>query len=397
MAYDLVFQNAHIIDPAQDWNGRGDLAVEAGAIAALGPNLDTAGCPDVRDASGLYLCPGLIDLHGHWYEASLYGIHAEICLNHGVTTAIDAGTAGFANFPEFRRTAMEPSRVNLLGFVHVSCMGLHTPFAEELMALRYARPVETAEMVCKHPDRAVGVKVRIGRMTADHGDAALEKALEAAGRAGARLMVHVSTGAHERDVLARLRPGDILTHCFHGKGNELVENGQWLLPVVQEARNRGVIFDVGHGCGSFAFETARKAFEHHFYPDTISTDLHRYSVDHPLCITLPHVMSKFLALGMSLADVVLKTTLAPARAIGREQSMGALRPGTPADLFLFSVEEGEFTFIDTLLRKHSGRQRILPRFTVRTGVVHEAGTVPYRLRDLYECDDLVFAGLRPSP
>ena len=394
MAYDLVFRNAHIVDPSQGWNGRGDLAVAGGAIAALGTDLDTTGCADVRDASGLYLSPGLIDLHGHWYEASLYGIDAEMCLNHGVTTAVDAGTAGFANFPDFRRTAMEPCRVNLLGFVHVSSMGLHTPFAEELMALRYARPAETAEVISKHPDRAVGVKVRIGRMTADHGDAALGKAIEAAEQAKTRLMVHVSTGAHEREVLRRMRPGDILTHCFHGRENELVANGQWLISEAQTARERGVIFDIGHGCGSFAWDTARKAFEHHFYPDTLSTDLHRYSVAPPLRVDMPQVMSKFLALGMPLADVILKSTWAPAQAIGREQSMGTLRVGTPADLFLFSIEEGEFTFRDTLMQKQRGTQRVVAKLTVRAGTVYEAGSVAARLRDLYECDEMVLGPLR---
>src|SRR5712692_2731488 len=161
MNYDLLLRNAHVIDPSQDWDGIADVGIRGGLIAGFGAGLDAAGHPEVRDLSGSYLCPGLIDLHGHWYEASLYGVNAEICLNHGVTTAVDAGTAGFANFPEFHRTVMETSRVDLLGFVHISCLGLHTPFAEELLDLRYARPVETAIVIEKHRPRALGVKIRI--------------------------------------------------------------------------------------------------------------------------------------------------------------------------------------------------------------------------------------------
>jgi dihydroorotase len=396
MPFDLVFRGAHIIDPSQDLNGKADLGVRAGAVAAIGSDLDTADCPDVRDARGLYLCPGLIDLHGHWYEAGLYGIDPRICLNHGVTTAVDAGTAGFANFPDFRRTAMEGAAIQLLGFVHISFLGLQAPFAEELLELRYARPLETAALIEKNRDRAVGVKIRIGSMTGNHGEAALGMAIEAAERAGAPLMVHISRGAREREILDRLRPGDILTHCFHGNGNGMLAQEGGLIAEAEEARKRGVIFDVGHGAGSFAWDTARKAFEHHFYPDTISTDLHRYSVAAPLCISLPGVMSKFLALGMSLPEVILKTTWAPAKVLGREQSMGTLRPGTPADLFLFGIEEGEFEFFDTHLKVRKGSQRIIPKLTVRAGVAYEAGSVPVRLRGLYPSDEAVLAPLREA-
>src|SRR5436190_335916 len=180
MSFELLIQNAHVIDPVQNWDGPAEVGVSGGKVAAFGPRLDATGCPDVRDARGSYLCPGLIDLHGHWYEGGLYGINAEFGLNHGVTTAVDAGTAGFANFPEFRRTVMDHSRANLLGFVHISCLGLHTPFAEELLNIAYARPHETAAVIERHRDRAVGVKVRIGAMTGDHGSAALEMALQAA-------------------------------------------------------------------------------------------------------------------------------------------------------------------------------------------------------------------------
>src|SRR6266850_3355464 len=397
MSYELLIQNGHVIDPAQNWDGPADVAVNGGVVAAFGPRLDPAGCPDVRDARGLYLSPGLIDLHGHWYEAGLYGINAEFGLNHGVTTAVDAGTAGFANFPEFRRTAMDHSRANLLGFVHISCLGLHAPFAEELLNLAYAKPVETAAVIERHRDRAVGVKVRIGAMTGDHGGAALDMALEAAEMARVPLMVHVSKGANEREILDRLRPGDILTHCFHGRSNGIfTDSEEGMIPQLKLARERGVWFDIGHGCGSFSWESAQKAFEHHFYPDTISTDLHRYCVGDPFCLTLPLVMSKFLCLGMSLADVISKTTLAPARAIGREALIGHLRPGAQADMLLFEVRNGEFQFLDTHLRHRKGTQLIEPRLVIRNGIPYEPGAFPVEFRELYECDKFVFDFVKSS-
>ena len=389
--FDLLIQNGHVIDPAQDIDGIADVGIRDGLIQSIGPALDATGCKDVRDAAGTYVCPGLVDLHGHWYEGGLYGINAEIGLNYGVTTAVDAGTAGFANFPEFRRTTIQTSRARILAFVHVSFMGLHGPFAEELVDLRYARPRETAIVVAGNRDVTVGVKVRLGAMTADHGNQALDLALEAAREAGAPVMAHVSAGADERYILDHLRPGDILTHCFHGRTNRMVaDTPEGFIPELKLARERGVVFDIGHGCGSFAWETAQRAFEHHFWPDTISTDLHRYSVDSPWLVTMPQVMSKFLCLGMSLKDVITKSTLAPANVLGRGMEFGSLRPGSVADLLQFRVREGSFTFTDSHRLPRYGDRLIEPLLTIRKGIAYEPGSVSVPLRQIYPCDRAVF-------
>jgi dihydroorotase len=395
--FDLVFRNGHVIDPSQDWDGVADVGIRAGRIAAFGRELNADGCPSICDATGTYLCPGLIDLHGHWYEGGLYGVNAEIGLDHGVTTAVDAGTAGFANFPEFRRTTIETSRARILAFVHVSCLGLHVPFAEELLDLRYARPEETAMVIAAHRERAVGVKVRIGAMTGNHGNQALDLALSAAEQAQAPLMVHISAGANERYILDRLRPGDILTHCFHGNSNGMLsDEPDGFIPAVRAARERGVIFDVGHGCGSFSWETARRAFEHHFWPDTLSTDLHRYSIAEPWHVSMPEVLSKFLCLGMSLRDVILKTTLSPARVLGREGELGTMRPGAPADVLQFRLEEGEYTFRDVHMEPRCGRLRVRPVLVLRAGQCHHPGDTSRSLRPLYPCDDAVFGSISGS-
>ncbi len=393
--FDMVLRGGHVIDPAQGFDQLADVAIRGGRIAAIERNLDTTGCPDIREAAGTYVCPGLIDLHGHWYEASLYGINAEIGLNHGVTTAVDAGTSGFANFPDFCRTAIQTNRARILAFVHISFMGLHAPFAEELVDLRYARPEETATVIERYPESAVGVKVRLGAMTANHGNRALDLALEAACAARVPLMTHISAGADERYVLDQLRPGDILTHCFHGRGNGMVaDTADGFIPQLRLARERGVIFDIGHGCGSFSWQTAQRAFEHYFYPDTISTDLHRYSVDEPWSVTLPQVMSKHLCLGMSLAEVVLKTTYAPARALGRENEIGSLRIGQDADLFQFRVCEGSYSFTDADLSVRKGRRLIQPMSVIRAGKSYGAGEMQTDIRPRYSCDQPIFDSTR---
>jgi dihydroorotase len=391
MPFDLLLTGAQVIDPARSLNQLADVGITGGRIAEVGPKLDPAGCPNVRDVAGKYVCPGLIDLHGHWYEGNLYGVDPLMCLNHGVTTAVDAGSTGYANFPEFRRTVLDHCLTDVLAFVHISFMGLHAPYAEELLDLRYARPGETAAVIAKHPDRAVGVKLRIGAMTANHGLAALDQALSAARDARVPLMVHISRGAEESEILRRLRPGDILTHCFHGRSNGMIS--ETVLPEALEARNRGVIFDVGHGCGSFSWDTARKAFEHHFYPDTISTDLHRYSAPEPLCVSLPQVMSQMLCLGMSLEDVILKTTAIPARVLHREQQIGTLAPGAQADVLVFDLESGNFSFTDTHLKVRQGNRRMVPRLVIKSGRTYTAGSIPIKLRDLYASDMDVFRAI----
>jgi dihydroorotase len=394
MSYDIVLRNAHVIDPSQDLSQVLDIGVSDGRIAGLG-NLDPSPGAAEYDLRGKYLCPGLVDLHGHWYEGSLFGIDPDVCLNHGVTTVVDAGTSGFVNYHEFRKHGIESARIRVLAFLNIGAVGILTPFVGELQDLRYARPREAAEVLERESRTLLGVKIRIGaNMTGENGIEALGRALEAAAPAGLPLMVHISKGAETPRILNKLRPRDILTHCFQGRGDGLL-NVDRLVPEALAARARGVVFDVGHGCGSFSWDTARKAFEHHFYPDTISTDLHRFSIER-WCIDMPTTMSKFLCLGMPLEDVILKTTWAPAMAIGKEKEIGTLRPGAAADIFVFDFDEGEFPLQDTHLKVVVASRVIRPRLTFKDGQPIEPGSYRACLRTLQACDSDVFTGIEES-
>ncbi len=388
-AFDLILRNAQVIDPSQELNAVLDVGISGGKIAALERSLTPSSATVEKDLKGLYLCPGLIDLHGHWYGGSTFGIDPDYCLATGVTTAVDAGTTGFLNFEEFRRDRIEHAEVQLLAFLNISAIGIPTAMIGELLDLRYARPIETAATIARHSAVLLGVKVRIGaRVTGERGVVALDQALQAADAANAPLMVHISHGAKTPEILRRLRPGDIITHCYQGRGDSIIESGA----VIREAlaaRQDGVLFDVGHGCGSFRWATAKRAFEHFFLPDTISTDLHRFSVER-WAIDMPTTMSKFLHLGMPLEDVILKSTWAPARAIGREDDLGTLRPGTTADVFVFAVEEGAFQLEDTHLQIEVASKKVVPKLIVRAGRLIEPGSRQVKLRDPYPWDDEVF-------
>jgi dihydroorotase len=241
-------------------------------------------------------------------------------------------------------------------------------------------------VIAEHRDVALGVKLREGFMTGDHGVAAFDLALEACRESRTPLMLHISKGSPTRQILPRLRPGDIVTHCFQGRGDGIFdpESGR-LLDEVRSAREQGVIFDVGHGSGSFSWDAARRAFEYAFYPDTISTDLHRFSVGR-FAIDMPTTISKFLHLGMSLSDAILKSTWGPAQAIGRPE-LGRLDPGIVADILVFEIESGEFDLEDTHLRVEKAERRLRPTLVIKRGECFIPGTLPARLRRLQPCDE----------
>lgn len=383
----LTLRGGHVIDPSEGVDGTFDLTIEAGRIASITPAGTLPNRPDglIEDVAGSLVLPGLLDLHGHWYEGSPYGLDIRTNLRGGVTTAVDAGSAGFVNFAAFRRQTIDPAPVRVLAYLHVAAAGLVTTVVGELEDMRYARPRETAAVIADHREVAVGVKVRLGSGACGvNSKAALEAALDAAEQADTRVMAHIAEGADVRDALTRLRPGDVVTHAFTASGPGILGEDGRLLPEAHDARRRGIRFDVGHGCGSFSWRTAEQALTEGFGPDAISTDLHRYSVERPV-VDLPTTMSRYLALGLSLAEVIAATTTTPAAILGRSD-LGSLRPGSPADVSVLRLDRTPIELADSMGIRRDVPTRLIPVMTVVAGIVHRAADIDVPLRPYLDAD-----------
>src|SRR6202789_1205253 len=286
---------------------------------------------DLRDVSGYIVTPGLIDMHTHvyWGGTSL-GIDAEeFCRTSGVTTAIDTGSAGPGNFAGFRKHVIEPSQVRILAYLHVSHAGIYG-FSDRVMVgeseeLRLMNPIDAVRVADQNRDLIVGIKVRVAlHSSGTSGIVPLDIALEVAEEAGMPLMAHIDHPPPSyEEVVARLRPGDVLTHAFRPFPNSPATVQGTVKKVVLEARERGVFFDIGHGKGSFAFKTARAMLANGFYPDTISPDVHILCINGPAFDQVT-TMSKFLCMGMPLPDVVAASTVNAAIAL-RGPDIGSLK------------------------------------------------------------------------
>lgn len=371
MSHDLVIHGGTVIDPAGRIHERRDVAVDGGRISAVEPSIPLTDANDVLDASDLFVVPGLVDLHVHVYRgvADLSIRPGPSDLARGATTIVDAGSAGANTYPGFREYVIEPFAGRILAFVNISAMGQIDPFLGECHDLRYLIPERAAETVLGDPDRLVGVKVRLSEELTGPRNAlpALEAAIAAGEAAGAPVMVHIGDSTASTDeIMSRLRAGDIVTHAFTDRRNGLFDDRGRVHASAQEARARGVRFDVGHGAGSFSFRRAEAALAEGFRPDTISSDLHRLNVDGPVW-DLVTTLSKFLHLGLPMGDVIAMATTAPATALGRDGRFGTLRPGAAADAAVLRLEEGAFTFTDSFGDTVSGRQRLVPVVTLRDG------------------------------
>ncbi|MBL8698337.1 MAG: amidohydrolase/deacetylase family metallohydrolase [Alphaproteobacteria bacterium] len=367
---DLVLKGGRVIDPAQSIDRVTDIAFTGGKVAAIGDGL---AAKETRDVRGKVVCPGLIDLHTHvyWGGTSL-GVAAEpLARNGAVTTFVDAGSAGAGNFAGFRKHVIEVSPVRILPYLNLSFPGIFafskTVMVGESSDLRLLDMRECARIASENRDLILGIKVRVGKGTSDMtGNMPLEMAIEVAEEVGMPVMAHLDNAPpSRRDVLKLLRPGDILTHCFRPFPNAPATADGRVHEEVLEARARGIIFDIGHGGGSFGFKTTRAMLKNGFLPDVISSDIHVLSIEGP-AFDLVTTMSKFLVLGVDLPTVIRLSTLNAAKAIGKPD-LGTLRTGATGDAAVLEIKDGSFEYLDVIGERVVGNQRITAAGVVLAG------------------------------
>ena len=367
--FDLVLKGGQVIDPSQGIDAVMDVGFQDGRVAKIGPDLSGA---TVKDVSNRIVTPGLIDLHTHvyWGGTSL-GVDPSRLVRGGCTTLIDAGSAGPGNYPGFLEHVIRPSPARILAFLNVSFAGIYG-FSKRIMVgesgdLRLMAPIDAVEVIEANRDTIAGVKVRVGLNTSrNSGVIPLDIARQVAEEVDLPMMVHIDHPPPTlEDVLERMRKGDILTHCYRPFPNNPATAQGGVRSAVIEARKRGVIFDIGHGMGSFAFKTARTMLANGFAPDCISSDVHALCIDGP-AFDLLTTMSKFVCLGMKLDRVIEAATQAPARALRREE-LGSLRPGAVGDASILELETGEFEYVDVTGERMTGERRLSARGVVLNG------------------------------
>jgi dihydroorotase len=380
--FDLLIKGGEVIDPSRGLRGVRDIGIRNGVVESVEASIPAERALRVISATGRIVVPGLIDLHAHTYPyGSAIGIPAdELVPFQGTTTAVSAGDAGANNFAGLRRFIMGSTRTRLFAFVHIANIGLAGFPIAELYNMDYARTEDAARTLAENSDVALGIKVRMSEnVIAKAGLEPLKRAIRAcelSGVAGAKVMCHiggVESPALMAQILDTLRPRDILTHCYSGAPNlagdftNIVRDGK-LLPAAREAKRRGVHFDVGHGGGSFDFTVAEASIAEGVGPDTISSDMHVFSGNTPGMPFLTWVMSKFMALGFTLEQVIAMSTVNSARAIGKVPKLGTLEVGAPGDVTILELVEGPVEFVDTRNNKRSGKAFIRPVQTVAGGI-----------------------------
>lgn len=393
--YDLLLKGGRVVDPSQDMDKMADVALSRGQIAEVAEVIPPHAAVEVIDVTGKLVVPGLVDIHTHVYigVTSLIPVEADpTCLAKGATTIADAGSAGAYTIDGFRRFIAEPAKTRILAFLNISSIGM--PSIMRLPELGWLRLVDVdaaVEAIEANRDLVVGLKIRMMRPAIGENGAEepLNLALGAAKQAGVPLMIHIGdTPIPLPGILNLLRPGDIVTHTYNAVGGYQLVNGgkSWrklppvtrgagttildsngrVIPEAWEAKERGVIMDVGYGVNSFCFEVFSTAFDQGFTPDIISSDLHQLNLHGPV-YDFPTVMSCFLCLGMTLQQVIEASTTRPAQVLGLADEIGTLRPGASGDVAVMDLLEGRFEYRDATGASIRGASRLLPHLTVRAG------------------------------
>jgi len=372
--FELLLQNGHVIDPANGINAKMDVAIAGGKVSKVAANIPPSDAKRVIDVAGYYVCPGLIDIHTHVFvgakpetfaDGSLSISPDDITLKAGITTVVDAGTSGWRNFPVFKDQVIDRSKTRILAFLNIAGSGMSGKTTQEnLSDMEVGKVVETIQA---YPGIIVGVK--IGHYEGKDW-IPFENALEASNRSNVPLLVECHLPQYSlEDQLKKMRPGDIITHSFEKVSERMsvVDDNKVVRPYVKEAQKRGILFDLGHGGAGFWFSEAIPALQQGLAPNSFGTDLHRFSMNAGMKDML-NVMSKYLAMGMSKEDVLLRATWLPAKSIRRED-LGNLREGATADVAVLSIRDGNFGFIDAGGNRINGTKKFEAELTIREGKI----------------------------
>ena len=381
--YDLVVKGGRVIDPAQGIDKVQDVAVSNGKIARLADSIPASEALHIVDAAGRIVTPGWIDIHVHVYDGvAPLSIPADPnCVAKGVTTVVDAGSAGAGTFPGLRKYVINVADTRVLALLNISVIGQSSLTEDnlwgELLDLRYANVDLAIRTIERHRDVIVGVKARLtDNIAGDHDLEALRRAREAADAVNLPLMVHIG-GSYSSvpQILQGMKPGDVITHSFRGGEGGILNDEGRVMDEVLEAVDSGVHLDIGHGAGSFSFDTAEKALAQGLLPGTISSDVHQFNIYGPV-FDLATTVSKFLHLGLTLDQAIERVTANPSRVFGALNGLGSLREGGEADISVFELERGSYKLTDALGATRTGAQMLKPVATIRAGNLYGASSIP---------------------
>lgn len=370
--YDLLLKGGHVIDPANKVDAKMDVGIKDKKIKKVSANIPAEEAEKVVDTSGHYITPGIIDIHTHVYMGWPSSVSADMhLLSAGVTTTVDAGSAGWKNFIDFKETCIDRSRVRILAFINIASGGM--VLADTEQNPKEMHPKTTASLAETYSNVVVGIKAAHywthNPWDSEHPPwASVESAVEAGNICGKPVMVDFWPRLPERPypdlILKKLRPNDIHTHVFAQQFPIVDKNGK-VYDYMRQARDRGVIFDLGHGAGSFWFRNAVPAWNDGFSPDSISTDLHVGNINGPV-VSMLNTMSKLLSIGMPLQEVIYRSTVTPAKEIGHPE-LGTLSTGSDADVAIIKRLEGTFGFADCGRAKLTGKHKLECIMTIRAG------------------------------
>ena len=368
---DMLIKNGTVIDPANNVNSIRNIGIKDGLIADLAKCSDLK-AKDIVDASGCFVTPGIIDFHAHLYtDGTERGVYVDpTYFPNGVTTAVDGGSAGVANYPLFYNSIIASSKVRVLSSLNVCSLGLGTVSYNENLDPMAINKNQIRRFIRKYGDNICALKLRQSKeISKEFGLAPLKETRVLADELNVRLIVHATNSPGEiKETLDLLREGDIFCHVFHGKGKTILSENGKVLPEIYEARDRGVLFDAAHGGNQFSNNVARTAIDEGFYPDFISSDISLKTMYRSPLFSMGNVMSKFLNFGINVEELISIVTVTPAKWLGIEKEIGALSPGMCADVAIMRIFDKETSFADSHGNVFEGKTLMRTEMTVREGV-----------------------------